>query len=66
MYHMLLKALEWIPLGLATPDFNAHFMLIKNKNEISPLLGKTVDSLMVLPARHRRLRFCRYYNDRMY
>lgn len=63
---MLLKALEWIPLGLAGPSFNAHFMLIKNKNEISPLLGKTVDSLMVYPARHTHLRFFRDYNDTMY
>lgn len=46
------EALEQIPLGLAAPGFYVYFMLIKNKNKISPLLGKIVVSLMVLPARH--------------
>lgn len=66
MYLMLLKALEQIPLGLSAPGFSVHFMLIKNKNKISPLLGKILLSLMVLPARHSHPRICRNYNDRMY
>lgn len=66
VYHTLLKALEQIPLGLAASGFNVHFILIKNKNKISPLLGKILVSLMILPARHKHPRFCRDYNDRMY
>lgn len=66
VYHMLLKALQEIPLGLAAPSFDVHFILIKNKNQISPLLGKILVFLMVLPARHTHPSFCRDYNDRMY
>lgn len=62
----MLKALEQIPLGLSAPGFCVHFILIKNKNKISLLQGKILVSLMVLPARHTHLWFCRDYNDRMY
>lgn len=37
VYPMLLKALEQIPLGLEAAGLDVHFILIKNKNKISPL-----------------------------
>lgn len=52
VYHTLLKALEQIPLGLEASGFDVHFILIKNKNEVSLQLGKILVSLMVFPARH--------------
>lgn len=52
VYHTLLKALEQIPFGLEASGFDVHFILIKNKNEVSLQLGKILVSLMVFPARH--------------
>lgn len=65
VYHTLLKPLEQIPLGFAASGFDVHFILIKNKNKISPLLGKIlVSDGFACRATHPK--FCRDYNDRMY
>lgn len=63
---MLLRALEQIPLGVEASGLNVHFILIKNKNKISPLSGEDLSLSDGFACQAHTSKVCRDYNDRMY